>query len=220
MGFSLFNGITSLTRCVGFTLLVNFSLLGFSHSSLAKDYTILVIGDSLSAGYGLEKGDGFPEQLEDTLINTDPEVRVINAGVSGDTTTGGLARLNWALADIPHMVVLELGANDGLRGIDPALSSNNLDQMIRQLKDRGISVLLAGMLAPPNMGEEYGLAFNSIYPDLAKRHNVTLYPFFLEGVAGIPNLNLEDGLHPTKEGIAKIVKQILPYVLQIKEKVQ
>jgi len=220
MGFSLFTGISSLTRCVGFTLIVNLGLLSFSHSSLAQDYTILVIGDSLSAGYGLEKKDGFPEQLEAALINTDPQVRVINAGVSGDTTTGGLARLNWALADIPHMVILELGANDGLRGLDPTLSSENLDQMIIQLKKQGISILLAGMLAPPNMGEEYGLAFNSIYPDLAKRHNVALYPFFLEGVAGIPDLNLEDGLHPTKDGVAKIVKQILPYVLQIKEKVQ
>lgn len=220
MGFNLFTGSSAFTRCVWFIAFVNFGLLSFSHISSASDYSILVLGDSLSAGYGLNKGDGFPEQLETALNKANHSVRVINAGVSGDTTTGGLARLDWALADVPKMVILELGANDGLRGIDPNFSAKNLDQMIVKLKDRGIAVLLAGMLAPPNLGEEYGSAFNSIYPDLAKQHNVSLYPFFLEGVAGDPSLNLEDGIHPTKDGIAKIVKQILPYVLKIKQKAQ
>jgi acyl-CoA thioesterase I len=220
MGFSLFTGKLSFIRCVCFVLTVNLGLLGISHSSFATDYNILVIGDSLSAGYGLNKGEGFPEQLEDALIKDGYGVRVINAGVSGDTTTGGLARLDWALADLPQMVILELGANDGLRAIEPSITKENLHQMLVRLKERGVEILLAGMYAPPNLGEEYGLAFNSIYPNLAKRHNVALYPFFLEGVAGVSGLNQDDGLHPTKEGVAEIVKRILPYVLKIKEKVQ
>ena len=194
-------------------LLVNL----YTNISFAADYTILTLGDSLSAGYGLNKGESFPAQLEKKLLDEGHDIRMINAGVSGDTTKGGLARLNWALADKPDMVIVELGANDGLRGLDPALMQDNLDKILSQLKQRNIKVLLAGMYAPPNFGEDYGQKYNEVFPALAKRHNVTLYPFFLDGVAGIPKLNLEDGIHPTKEGIAIIVKRILPYVLKVKE---
>ena len=194
-------------------LLVNL----YTNISFAADYTILALGDSLSAGYGLNKGESFPAQLEKKMLDEGHDIRMINAGVSGDTTKGGLARLNWALADKPDMVIVELGANDGLRGLDPALMQDNLDKILSQLKQRNIKVLLAGMYAPPNFGEDYGQKYNEVFPALAKRHNVTLYPFFLDGVAGIPKLNLEDGIHPTKEGIAIIVKRILPYVLKVKE---
>ncbi len=196
-----------------FLALVNVS----SEIAYAKEFRILVLGDSLSAGYGLDKAQAFPEQLGVMMRTKGHAVSMINAGVSGDTSKGGLARLNWALADKPDMVILELGANDGLRGLDPALMKQNLSQIIQRLKERKIKILLAGMYAPPNFGEEYGQSFNAVYPALADEHGVTLYPFFLEGVAGHPNLNLEDGLHPTGEGIAEIVKRILPYVIKVKE---
>jgi acyl-CoA thioesterase I len=211
MGLGLFRFHLSLFTFVLFGALVNLTAL----KAQAADYTILAFGDSLTAGYRLPQGDGFPEQLEKKLQAMDRDIRVINAGVSGDTTQGGLARLNWALADKPDMVILELGANDALRGIEPALTRKNLDQMIVQLKSNNIKVLLAGMLAPPNMGEDYADAFNAIYPTLAKAHGVTLYPFFLEGVAGHSSLNLDDGIHPTREGVSVIVERILPYVLKV-----
>lgn len=176
---------------------------------------ILALGDSLTAGYRLDQGDGFAEQLEARLREMGRDIKVINAGVSGDTTKGGLARLGWALADQPDMVIVELGANDALRGIDPALTKDHLDQILTQLKEKQIKVLLAGMLAPPNLGADYGARFNPIYPALAKKHKVALYPFFLEGVAGDPKLNLDDGIHPTKEGIAIIVDRMLPYILKV-----
>ncbi len=183
--------------------------------ALAADMKILALGDSLTAGYRLNQGDGFAEQLEKRLQESHPDIRVINAGVSGDTSQSGLARLGWALADQPDMVIVELGANDALRGLDPAITRNNIEQIILQLKEKNIKILLAGMLAPPNLGEEYGKRFNRIYPDLAQKHQVTLYPFFLEGVAGHPTLNLDDGIHPTKQGISIITDRILPYVLKV-----
>ncbi|MDV7340539.1 arylesterase [Terasakiella sp. A23] len=183
--------------------------------ALAADYKILALGDSLTAGYRLNQGDGFAEQLEKRLQEIKPGLRVINGGVSGDTSQSGLARLGWALADQPDMVIVELGANDALRGLDPELTRKNIEQIILQLKEKNIKILLAGMLAPPNLGDAYGQKFNVIYPDLAKQHGVALYPFFLEGVAGHPDLNLDDGIHPTKEGIAIITDQILPYVLKV-----
>ncbi|WP_417798088.1 arylesterase [Terasakiella pusilla] len=200
-----------LGGCVLFLLVVN--LIG--SQAWAKELKILAFGDSLTAGYRLPQGDGFPEQLESRLRAEGYDIKVINAGVSGDTTQGGLARLNWALADQPDVVILELGANDALRGIDPAITKQNLDQMITLFKEKGVTVLLAGMLAPPNLGAEYGEQFNSIYQTLAKKHAVALYPFFLDGVAGNPDLNLDDGIHPTKEGVAIIVDRILPYVLKV-----
>jgi len=213
MGIGLINRLLPIAKVMTLALLVNL----YTNISYGADYTILALGDSLSAGYGLNKGESFPAQLEKKMLDEGHDIRMINAGVSGDTTKGGLARLNWALADKPDMVIVELGANDGLRGLDPALMQDNLDKILSQLKQRNIKVLLAGMYAPPNFGEDYGQKYNEVFPALAKRHNVTLYPFFLDGVAGIPKLNLEDGIHPTKEGIAIIVKRILPYVLKVKE---
>jgi acyl-CoA thioesterase-1 len=137
---------------------------------------------------------------------------VINAGVSGDTTAGGRARLDWALGDQPNVAVVELGANDGLRGLDPASTRENLDAILTTLKDRKIPTLLAGMYAPRNLGREYGDRFNAIYPELAAKHDVPLYPFFLEGVALDPKLNQEDGMHPNAKGVAIVVEGILPHL--------
>ncbi len=181
----------------------------------ASPARIVVLGDSLTAGYGLAVQDAFPARLEAALRGDGLDVRVLNAGVSGDTTAGGRARLDWALADRPDAVIVELGANDGLRGIDPAATFANLDAILRRLGDEGIEVLLAGMLAPPNLGRAYGAAFNDVYPRLAAKHGVALYPFFLEGVAARPELNQGDGLHPNARGVAVIVERIGPYVKRL-----
>ena len=182
----------------------------------AKETRLLVLGDSLTSGWGLAVGDAFPAQLERALRAAGREdVRVVGAGVAGDTTAGGRARLGWSLADRPDAAIVELGANDGLRGIDPASSYDNLDAILAELKRRKIPVLLAGMYAPPNLGSEYGAAFNGIYPRLAERHGVHLYPFFLEGVAVEPGLNQPDGIHPNPAGVAVIVERILPYVMKV-----
>ena len=184
-------------------------------ASAAETLRILALGDSLTAGYGLREADGFTAQLQTALRQQGFDVDIVNAGVSGDTTTGGLARLDWALADDPDAVILELGANDGLRGIDPLLTRANLGAMLTKLKQQELPVLLAGMYAPVNLGPEYGEAFNSIFPELAAEHDVALYPFFLDGVAMIATLNQRDGIHPTREGVAVIVEKILPYVIEL-----
>lgn len=176
--------------------------------------TILALGDSLTAGYGLNGRDSFPSRLEVALRESGHEVRVVNGGVSGDTTAGGLARLDWLMQERPDLVIVSLGANDALRGVDPAETRRNLDAIIKGVKQQGARVMLAGMLAPPNMGSEYGRAFNAIYDELARDHKVVFYRFFLEGVAGDPALNLADGMHPNAEGIAEIVERILPSVVQ------
>jgi acyl-CoA thioesterase-1 len=181
---------------------------------------ILAMGDSLTAGYGLREADGFTAQLQNSLRQQGFDVDIVNAGVSGDTTSGGLARLDWALADNPDAVILELGANDGLRGIDPSITRANLGAMLEKLKQRELPVLLAGMYAPTNLGPQYVDQFNSIYPQLAAEHGVFLYPFFLDGVAAVVNLNQEDGIHPTREGVAVIVGRILPYVTELIEQIQ
>ena len=173
---------------------------------------ILALGDSLTAGYGLGEGDGFTTRLQNALKDKGYDVQVINAGVSGDTTAGGRARLDWALGDQPQVAVVELGANDGLRGLDPASTRENLDAILTTLKDRKIPTLLAGMYAPRNLGREYGDRFNAIYPDLAAKHDVPLYPFFLDGVALDPKLNQEDGMHPNAKGVAIVVDGILPHL--------
>lgn len=173
---------------------------------------ILALGDSLTAGYRLPPEEAFPAQLQDALQSTHPGARVINAGISGDTTSGGLSRLDWALFDNPDIVIVELGANDALRGLPVDLTRQNLEAILSILQERGIVTLLTGMYAPPNMGPDYAEAFNSIYPDLAEQYNVALYPFFLEGVAADPTLNKADGIHPTAEGVAVIVDNILPSV--------
>lgn len=188
-----------------------------SVNAWADDFKILALGDSLTAGYGLDQNQGFTVQLQQSLNHNfpDQDIKVMNGGVSGDTTKGGLARLNWALVDNPDMVIVELGANDGLRGLDPKLTEKNLDSILQNLKDRGMKVLLTGMLAPPNLGGDYGQEFNSIYPRLAKKHGVALYPFFLEGVAGIADLNQEDGIHPNADGVAIIVERLLPHIKKV-----
>jgi len=176
---------------------------------------IVALGDSLTAGYGLAANDAFPAQLQRALIAKGLAVNVVNAGVSGDTAAGGLARLDWSVPDGTDAVILELGANDALRGFDPAITRKALDTMLRRFQARKISVLLCGMVAPPNLGVEYGRAFNSIYPDLATQTGAILYPFFLTGVAANPKLNQSDGLHPTAAGVAVIVERIMPDVEQL-----
>lgn len=173
---------------------------------------ILALGDSLTAGYGLPQGDGFTDQLQRALQAEGYDVVVLNAGVSGDTTAGGLARLDWSLAEDPDLVIVELGANDALRGIDPASSRANLTAILQQLDARGTPTLLAGMLAPRNLGADYVMAFDGMYGDLAREFDVPLYPFFLEGVAAEPDLNQADGIHPNAQGVAVVVSGILPDV--------
>jgi acyl-CoA thioesterase-1 len=184
---------------------------GFVHGDTTMH--ILAFGDSLTAGYGLPADQSFAAQLERRLRDMGRDVRVTNAGVSGDTTAGGLARLAWSLEDKPHLVVLELGANDGLRGLDPVRMRDNLDAMIRQCLEAGARVILAGMRAPVNWGLAYRKQFDDVFPELADEHDLPLYPFFLEGVVRDPSLVLDDGLHPNAAGVARIVDGILPLVL-------
>lgn len=187
-------------------------LVNFGTGMAAAETRILALGDSLTAGYGLPAGQGFAPQLEKALKARGHDVRVIDAGVSGDTTAGGLARLDWALGDDPQVAIVELGANDALRGLDPDQAYRNLDAILTRLKQKGVRVVLAGMVAPANWGPDYGKRFDAIYRRLAEKHSVAHYPFFLEGVAKDPGLNLADGLHPTAEGVAVVVRRILPMV--------
>jgi acyl-CoA thioesterase-1 len=175
---------------------------------------LTVFGDSLSAGFGLAAAEAFPAQLERALRARGLTVTVINAGLSGDTSAGGRARLDWTLADRPALVIVELGGNDALRGLPPEETAANLDAILATLHRQGIQALLAGMRAPRNLGEEYCNRFDRLYPRLAERHGVPYYPFFLEGVAGNPALNLADGIHPNAAGIAEIVRRILPLVVK------
>lgn len=180
--------------------------------ALAEPFRIVGFGDSLMAGYGLGPGEGFPEKLEAALRARGHDVVIANAGVSGDTSSGGLSRLDWSVPEGTQLVILELGANDMLRGIAPEITENNLDAMIARLKQRNIPVLLAGMRAAPNLGADYQAAFDGIYPRLAEKYGVTLYPFFLDGVAADQKLLLEDGMHPSVEGIDRMVEKALPTV--------
>jgi acyl-CoA thioesterase I len=173
---------------------------------------ILDIGDSLTSGYGLPPEQAFPERLEMWLHQNGIEARVVNAGVSGDTTASGLALLDWTLADKPDLVILALGGNDALRGIDPGAVRSNLDKMIVKIQASGAKLLLVGMLAPPNWGDGYKQAFDRIFPELARIHHLPLYAFFLEGVAMKPELNQPDGLHPNERGVAVLVDKIAPVV--------
>ena len=178
----------------------------------AKPIKMVVLGDSLSAGLGLSATAAFPDRLKNALETNGIKVDMINAGVSGDTTSGGRDRLDWSVPEGTEAVILELGANDALRGIDPGVTRTALTDILTRLKARNIAVLLCGMVAPPNYGSDYAARFNAIYPDLAKSFGVPLYPFFLEGVAADAKLNQPDGLHPTAEGVDVIVKNILPIV--------
>ena len=186
---------------------------GLAADTRAEAFRILMLGDSLTAGYGLASRDALPARLEAALHDRGLDARVIDAGVSGDTTAGGLARLDWALTDRPHAVIVALGANDALRAIDPAVARTNLDRLLAALSERSLPVLLAGMLAPRNLGTEYGARFDAIYPELAERHGALLYPFLLDGVATVAELNQADGLHPNEAGVEVIVERILPSVL-------
>jgi acyl-CoA thioesterase-1 len=176
---------------------------------------IVVLGDSLVAGLGLKASDAFPAQLERALKTRGHPVEVINAGVSGDTTSAGLERLGWAVPEKTDAVIVELGANDALLGLDPARARANLDSIIATVKAGGAEVLLAGMLAPRNLGEDYARAFDGMYPALADKHGVLLYPFFLDGVALDAKLNLADGMHPNPTGVAEITRRILPKVEEL-----
>lgn len=183
----------------------------------AQPVKVVALGTSLTAGYGLEQGQGFVPQLQAALDEAGLSVVLENAGVSGDTSAGGLARLDWSLNDDVDAVIVELGSNDALRGFEPQQTRENLTAILDALKERGLPVLLTGMLAPPNLGEEYGEEFASIYPDLASEYDVLFYPFFLEGVAAEAALNQADGIHPNPDGVAVIVEAITPYAVQLVE---
>ena len=201
-------------RLAGFAIAA--AIAAASHPSAAADpVSIVALGDSLTAGYGLGPGESFPEQLETALRERGYDVAVANAGVSGDTASDGLARLEWSVPADADIVIVELGANDALRGIDPAVTRASLSKIVATLRERGQAVLLAGMLAPRNLGEGYADKFDVIYPELAAEHGVPLMPFFLEGVAADRNLNQSDGMHPTKAGVAKIVENVLPAVQEL-----
>jgi len=178
----------------------------------AKPVKMVVLGDSLSAGLGLQAPAAFPARLQKSLESKGIKVDMINAGVSGDTASGGRDRVDWSIPEGTDVVIVELGANDALRGTDPAVTRAALSDILTRLKARKIAVLLCGMLAPPNYGKDYADRFNAIYPELAKAFGVPLYPFFLDGVAAEKKLNQADGIHPTAEGVDLIVKNILPAV--------
>lgn len=182
----------------------------FAAPASAQSLTLVGLGDSLMAGYQLSQEDALPAQLERGLKGKGHDVTIVNAGVSGDTSSGGLSRVDWSVPDGTDGVILELGANDALRGVSPEKTEENLDRIITRLKERNIPVLLVGMLAPPNMGGEYAQSFNAIYPRLAERHDLPLYPFILDGVITEAGLLLEDGMHPNTKGLALIAERMLP----------
>ena len=181
----------------------------------AEPLKIVALGDSLTAGYGLPGNAAFPAQLQRAIRAKGHDVMIVNAGVSGDTTTGGLGRLAWSVPEDTDGVILELGANDALRGVDPQVTKATLEKILDRLMERKIPVLLAGMQAPRNMGPEYVKAFDAIFPALASKHKVVFYPFFLDGVAADPKLNQGDGMHPNAQGVDVIVRRMLPSVEQL-----
>ena len=186
-------------------------------ASEAGEVRLAVLGDSLTAGFGLVAEDAFPAQLEARLRALGVPIEVMNAGVSGDTSAGGRARLDWLLGDAPDIVIVELGANDALRGIEPSATADNLDAIITRLRAEGLTVMLAGMLAPPNLGADYAREFDALYSSLVRKHGIAYYPFFLDGVAAWPALNQADGIHPNAAGVAVIVERIVPYVRALVE---
>jgi acyl-CoA thioesterase I len=188
------------------------ALAALTQAAVAEAKRLVVLGDSLSAGYNLPSDTSYPAQLQAALRAKGIEVTIENAGVSGDTSSGGLDRLDWSVPDGVTGVIVALGANDALRGVDPAIPRRNLDEIVTRLKARGIEVFLIGMLAPPNNGAEYAAAFNAIYPDLAQKHGAPLYPFFLDGVITRRELLLPDGVHPSREGVAEMVARTLPMI--------
>jgi acyl-CoA thioesterase-1 len=208
-----------LAAFASFTLAV-LTLAASGATAAEAPVTVLALGDSLTAGYGLKQGEGFADQLQTAFRKMGRPVTVINGGVSGDTSAGGLARIDWALADKPKVVIVELGANDMLRAINPENTRQNLAGIIEKAQAAGAKVLLAGMKAQRNLGADYVARFDSIYPDLAKQHGVALYPFFMEGIIGAdgkaaPGLLQPDGLHPTEAGAKVIVDGIMPQLLKL-----
>lgn len=203
---------------------VNLLLFGWAMTAIAagnrEPIRMVALGDSLTAGYMLKPADAFPAQLQRALSAKGHTVDIANAGVSGDTSAAGRERLEWSVPPGTEAVILELGANDALRGIDPELTRRSLEDIVVRLKARGIEILLAGMSAPENWGANYSDAFNRIYAGLAEKHGLVLYPFFLDGVALKPELNLEDGLHPTAKGVGEIVTRIVPKVEELLTRVE
>ena len=181
---------------------------------------LLALGDSLTAGYGLLPEDAFPVRLEAALKAAGHDVTVLNAGVSGDTSAGGRARLDWVMGEDPDAALVALGANDALRGLDADAMKANLIAIVERLQAEGLPVLIAGMKAPPNLGDDYESAFEAVFPAVAEQTGALLYPFFLEGVAADPALNQADGIHPTAEGVEIIVKGILPKVEELLARVE
>ena len=200
-----------------FNLALGFVAMCANAAGPPKPLKIVAFGDSLTAGYLLPPPEAFPAQLEKALHARGHAVEIANAGVSGDTTSGGLARFSWAIPEGTDAVILELGANDALRGIDPKVARANLDRLLGEISKRGVPVLLAGMKAPRNWGDAYATEFDAIFPDLAQKHGALLYPFFLEGIVLDQKLNLGDGLHPNGPGVAVIVERILPLAEQLLE---
>ncbi len=189
--------------------------LAFTQVALAKPVTLLILGDSLSAGYGLAANEAFPVKLEAALKPLYPDLRIINGGVSGDTAAGGLARLDWALTDDVGGLVVELGANDALRGLDIGQTEAALDAILLKAQTRHLPVLVLGMKAPPNMGADYVWRFDALYPKLAEKYQALFYPFYLEGVAAVASLNQADGMHPNSRGVDVIVTKIMPKVEEL-----
>lgn len=208
----LFNALLLLTLA--------FAAPGMSLADPKKPIKIVAFGDSLTAGYMLAPKDAFPAQLEAALRARGHAVEVVNAGVSGDTTAGGLERFDWAVPEGTEAVILELGANDALRGLDPARARANLAAIIARLRERRIEILIAGMAAPRNWGDAYVAAFDGMFAELAAASGALHYPFFLEGVALRPELNLGDGLHPNSKGVAQIVRNMLPATEKLIERVE
>jgi acyl-CoA thioesterase-1 len=214
--------VKSFAQVLALTIVcaVGFVLSAQAQNAAERPINIVVLGDSLSAGFGLPGEAAFPAKLAVALKAKGIPASVNNAGVSGDTASGGLERLDWSVPDGTDAVIVELGANDMLRGVEPAVTRNALDAIIAGLKARNIAVLLCGMQAPPNMGADYARAFNAIYPALASTHQVVFYPFFLDGVAAVTTLNQRDGMHPNAAGVDAIVARILPKVEELVARVR
>lgn len=200
------------SRIAALVVLVVLCLAAIPGHAQSGPVKIAVLGDSLAAGYGVKPDQAFPARLQAALQRQARNVTLLNHGVSGDTTAGGVERLDWMLADKPDIVLVELGANDALRASDPAGTERNLDAIITKLKAAGVTVWLAGMLAPRNYGPEYAAQFDGLYKRLADKHGVPLYPFFLDGVAQEPALNQPDGIHPNPKGVDVVVERILPFI--------
>ncbi len=207
--------MAQVQRLAALLLTITYVLTPAFAGAADRPVRIVVLGDSLSAGFGLPAQSAFPAKLANALEAKGIAVAIANAGVSGDTASGGLGRLDWSIPDGTEAVIVELGANDALRGIDPALTKKALDGILNRFKDRHIAVLLAGMQAPRNMGGDYVAAFDAIFPALASAHAVVFYPFFLDGVATDPKLNQRDGMHPNAAGVDIIVARMLPHVEEL-----